>query len=58
MIVISGNPDGADGESMVVMGAFAYITKPFQLDDVEDAVTRAIARHQKLVTASEPDQQN
>ena len=58
VIVISGNPDGAGGESMVDMGAFAYITKPFQLDDIEDAVTRAIARHQELITASEPDQQN
>jgi len=52
VIVISGRPDGADGESMIEMGAFAYITKPFQLDDIEDAVTRAIARHQELTTAS------
>src|SRR5688572_9237845 len=55
VIVISGKPDGADGESMVAMGAFAYITKPFQLDDIEDAVVRAIAHHQELITASKPD---
>lgn len=57
VIVISGNPDGADGESMVDMGAFAYITKPFQLDDIEDAVTRAIARHEELAAASSFDEQ-
>jgi DNA-binding NtrC family response regulator len=55
--VISGKPDGTDGESFVGMGAFAYITKPFQLNDIEEAVNRAIARHQELIIASEPDQQ-
>jgi DNA-binding NtrC family response regulator len=58
VIVISGKVDDADGESIVRMGAFAYITKPFQLDDLEDAVTRAIVRHQELITVSEPDKQN
>ena len=50
VIVISGRPDESDGPSLVEMGAFAYITKPFQLDDIEDAVTRAIARHYELTT--------
>src|SRR5688572_24715093 len=58
VIVISGKPDGADGESMVRMGAFAYITKPFQLDVIEDAVARAIARHQDLIAADKPNEQN
>ena len=53
VIVISGKPDGSDGESLMDMGAFAYFTKPFKLEDIEDAVTRAIARHQELATASE-----
>ena len=48
VIVISGKPDGADGKSLVEMGAFAYITKPFQLDEIQDTVTRAIERHQEL----------
>jgi DNA-binding NtrC family response regulator len=52
VIVISGKPDVAGAQSMIEMGAFAYITKPFQLDDIEDTVTRAIARHQELTTAS------
>jgi DNA-binding NtrC family response regulator len=57
VIVISGRPDGSDGESLVGMGAFAYITKPFQLDDIEDTVTRAIARHYELTTPPRPTSQ-
>ena len=52
VIVISGKPDGADGKSLVEMGAFAYITKPFQLDEIEETVTRAIAEHQELDAAT------
>ncbi len=52
VIVISGKPDGADGKSLMEMGAFAYLTKPFQLDDIDDAVTRAIARHHDLAAAT------
>ena len=48
VIVISGKPDGADGKSLVEMGAFAYLTKPFQLDEIEEIVTRAIGRHAEL----------
>jgi DNA-binding NtrC family response regulator len=49
VIVISGNPDSDhDGPSLTEMGAFAYFTKPFQLDDIENAVERAIARRQEL----------
>jgi len=55
VIVISGKPDGTDGDSMVGMGAFAYITKPFQLDEIEDAVSRAISRHQELNPSGERD---
>ncbi|HEY5884654.1 MAG TPA: response regulator [Pyrinomonadaceae bacterium] len=53
VIVISGKPDGADGKSLVEMGAFAYLTKPFQLDEIEETVARAIARHQELGAATE-----
>jgi two-component system nitrogen regulation response regulator GlnG len=52
VIVISGKPDGADGKSLLEMGAFAYITKPFQLDEIEETVTRAIAEHQELDAAT------
>ncbi|MDQ5846356.1 MAG: response regulator [Acidobacteriota bacterium] len=52
VIVISGRPDEDDGQGLIEMGAFAYFSKPFQLDDIEDAVTRAIARHQELTTSA------
>ncbi len=48
VIIISGRPDGADGKPLMELGAFAYLTKPFSLDDNEDTVTRAIARHAEL----------
>ena len=57
VIVISGRPDGTDADSLVEMGAFAYVTKPFQLDDIEDTVTRAIARHHELITPPRPTSQ-
>ena len=48
VIVISGMPDGEDGKELLDLGAFAYFTKPFQLVQIEEAVDRAIARHQEL----------
>jgi DNA-binding NtrC family response regulator len=54
VIVISGMPDGNDGQDLIELGAFAYFTKPFQLDDIESAVVRAIARHSEM-TGPAPD---
>ena len=48
VIVISGNSDKDTAKNLLNMGAFAYISKPFKLEDVESAVVRAIARHQEL----------
>lgn len=50
VIVISGLADEADARALINMGAFAYFAKPFKLEDIEDAVDRAIARHQELAT--------
>ena len=50
VIIISGKPDGSDGKSLMEMGAFAYLTKPFRLDDIDATVRRAIARHNELKT--------
>src|ERR1044072_220569 len=36
VIVISGKPDAAGDQSLIAAGAFAYITKPFQLDEIEE----------------------
>ena len=41
VIVISG--DVTDAEALLGAGAFAYFAKPFLVEEVEDAVVRAIA---------------
>ena len=48
VIVISGNSEQAAAKTLIEQGAYAYIAKPFYLDDVESAVVRAIARHHEL----------
>ncbi|MCM3873551.1 MAG: response regulator [Pyrinomonadaceae bacterium] len=53
VIVISGDPNAEAASELLAMGAFAYLTKPFQLEVVEDTVIRAIARRQELRTASQ-----
>jgi len=50
VIVISGMPDGGYGQQVLEMGAFAFFTKPFKVDEIEEAVDRAIARHQELLS--------
>ena len=57
VIVISGMPGAAnevDGKELLDLGAFAYFTKPFKLDEIEEAVVRAIARHRKLLQTNTP----
>lgn len=51
VIVISGIPVADPAKVCSKLGAFAYFTKPFNLDEVEAAVARAIGRHQELVAA-------
>jgi two-component system response regulator AtoC len=50
VIVISGMPEGGYGQEVIDMGAFAFFHKPFKLEEIEDAVERAIARHHELVS--------
>ncbi len=45
VIVISGNGDEFQ-QLFLEMGAFAYFPKPFRLEELELAVTQAIAQHQ------------
>jgi DNA-binding NtrC family response regulator len=54
VIVISGM-DGGDGHELLEMGAFAFFTKPFKLEEIERAVDRAVAYHQKLANADQGD---
>ena len=43
VIFISGKGSEADPQRLIDLGAFAYITKPFRLDEVEKTIERAIA---------------
>lgn len=52
VIIISGIPNELDAKALTNMGAFAYFSKPFKLEEIEDAVTRAIARHRELISAA------
>jgi two-component system, response regulator FlrC len=54
VIVISGIAlEDSSDKVFSQLGAFAYFTKPFKLEEVEDAVNRAIARHQELIGAEQ-----
>lgn len=47
VIVISGNATEDDARQLIDMGAFLYITKPFRLEDVENAVNLALAQQRE-----------
>lgn len=51
VIVISGIAVEDTAKVFDELGAFAYFSKPFDLDEVEDAVNRAIGRHQEAIGA-------
>jgi len=51
IIVISGDCDQFR-DLFLAMGAFAYFAKPFHLDDLESAVSQAVARHEQLKTTA------
>lgn len=46
VILISGKSNEQDSESMLALGAFAYLTKPFSLDEIERVVERAVKNKQ------------
>ncbi len=48
VIVISGLSNEEAAKALLDIGAFAYFAKLFKLEDIEEAVARAIARHQEL----------
>jgi DNA-binding NtrC family response regulator len=43
VILISGKGNEHDADSFIEMGAFAYVTKPFKLDQIEEVIWRAVA---------------
>jgi DNA-binding NtrC family response regulator len=44
VILISGKGSEQDPKALLDLGAFAYVTKPFNLDEIEQAVERAVAK--------------
>jgi DNA-binding NtrC family response regulator len=42
VILISGKGSEQDPEALMELGAFAYVTKPFNLDELEEVVERAV----------------
>lgn len=42
VILISGKGNEQDPKALLDLGAFAYVTKPFNLDELEDVVERAV----------------
>ena len=44
VILISGKGSEQDSQSLIDLGAFAYVTKPFGLDEIESLVERAVNR--------------
>jgi DNA-binding NtrC family response regulator len=46
VILISGKGNEQDPQALMDMGAFAYVTKPFNLDEIEEVVERAVAKKQ------------
>ena len=58
VIVISGNSNAEAAAELLAMGAFAFLTKPFQLEVVEDTVVRAIARRHELRTTLRENNKN
>jgi DNA-binding NtrC family response regulator len=53
VIVITGVFDESEREELLNLGAFAYFTKPFQLEEIEETVVRAIAVHEKLASLNQ-----
>jgi len=46
VILISGKGSEQDPNQLMALGAFAYVTKPFNLDEIEEVVERAVAQKQ------------
>lgn len=52
VIVISGQADEEAAKELIALGAFAYLRKPFPLEDVEAALDRALAYRREQLNAS------
>ena len=46
VIFVSGKVDAADSQRLIELGAFAYLAKPFDLDEIEKVIERAVTGSQ------------
>jgi DNA-binding NtrC family response regulator len=46
VILISGKGSEQDSQDLMDLGAFAYVNKPFDLDEIEQVVERAVGQTQ------------
>ena len=46
VILISGKGSEQNPQALLDLGAFAYVTKPFNLDELEEVVERAVTQKQ------------
>ena len=44
VILISGKGDEQDPQQLIDLGAFAYVSKPFRLIEIEEVVAQAVAK--------------
>jgi DNA-binding NtrC family response regulator len=58
VILISGKGAEQDGDSLIRLGAFAYVTKPFSLDQIELVVERAVEQKLFVGSPEQTDAQN
>jgi len=56
VIVISGVADRLMSKKLLAMGAFAYFTKPYELEALEEAVVRAIAHRRELLNSTQREE--
>ncbi|HZE71050.1 MAG TPA: response regulator [Pyrinomonadaceae bacterium] len=56
VIVISGVADQLMSKKLLAMGAFAYFTKPYELEALEEAVVRAIAHRRELLNSTQREE--
>lgn len=45
VILVSGKGSEEDSDLLLSLGAYAYLTKPFRLEEIEQLVERALARN-------------
>ena len=58
VIIITGINDAEYAKGLIKMGAFAYLLKPFRLEQVEETVKRALAYRRRLTEERQSENEN